>query len=158
MSQYYIDKANKTPAANQYKNEKMFKVIGNYKSSLEKFSMIDSIEQDKKSVPPPNKYNINLKNSKPRIPITKFYPIKKERFEKITKNGKPGPTSYETEAAVKKTQWLPPKGVTMKKIKGENNFFEALLKNKKNVPGVGQYKNYEKGLDSSVRTFRKGKY
>jgi len=46
----------------------------------------------------------------------------------------------------------------MKIIKGACRYLDTLIKNKKNVPGVGQYKNYEKGFDMTVRTAKRGKY
>jgi hypothetical protein len=89
-----------------------------------------------------------LKYAKPRIHVTQFYPIKKERFMKIEKNNVPGPTSYESPAALRKTQWSPPKGkVAMKEIKGSIAFIDSIIKSKKHVPGVGHYKNMEKAFE-----------
>lgn len=96
---------------------------------------------------------------KPRIHVAKFYPIKRERFEKLVKNTRPGPCSYDSPLAIRKTQWSPPKGgVAMKEIKGSLTQLDALVKVKKAIPGVGQYKNLEKAMDLSVRYTRRGKY
>ena len=100
-----------------------------------------------------------MKHVKPRTRITTFHPIKKERFEKLAKNSKPGPTSYDSPAAIRKTQWSPPKGkVAMKNIKGSMIFLDKLIREKKNIPGVGQYKNVEKAFDLSFRRIKRGKY
>lgn len=34
---------------------------------------------------------------KPRSPDTRYFPTKKERFEKITKTDRPGPGKYDTD-------------------------------------------------------------
>lgn len=68
---------------------------------------------------------------------------------KIEKNNAPGPTSYESPTAIRKTQWSPPKGkVAMREIKGSMPFFDTIIKSKKHIPGVGQYKNLERAFDS----------
>jgi hypothetical protein len=126
---------------------------------VEKYSHIDSLQEVKKVIPAPNKYNINLKNVKPRSTITTIYPIKRERFMKIVKDGKPGPASYESPTAIQKTQWSPPKGkVKMREIKGALLFLDSLIKSKKSVPGVGHYKNLEKAFDKSVRYRTRGRF
>lgn len=77
---------------------------------------------------------------------------------KISKDAKPGPGSYDTQSSIEKTQWKPPKGVTMKIINGASRYLDMMVKNKKNVPGVGNYKNYEKAFDITVRSHKRGKY
>lgn len=98
MSEIYMKKSKELPACNQYEtmSKPKIKIHGNYKSTIPKFSMIDSLMEVKQAIPAPNKYSINLKNVKPRTHTCQFYPIKKERFEKIKKDGSPGPTSYES--------------------------------------------------------------
>lgn len=110
MSEYYMKHSNDTPASNQYKITVKQKIPGNYKSTVQKGSVIDSLMEEKKVIPSPDKYQINLKQIRLRTRITKFFPIKKERFEKIKKDGSPGPTSYESPTCIRKMQWSPPKG------------------------------------------------
>mmetsp|Transcript_4788 Transcript_4788/g.4522 ORF Transcript_4788/g.4522 Transcript_4788/m.4522 type:complete len:233 (+) Transcript_4788:197-895(+) len=149
MSQYFIDKANKTPACNQYKTQKNFKIKGNYKSTIDKNSVFDSIIEDKKIVPAPTKYKLNHSLTMRRTHITKFQKDagKYSRMSKITKDGKPGPGSYDTQSSIEKTQWKPPPGVPIKEIKGVLTHLDSLVHNKKKIPGVGHYKDYEKAAD-----------
>lgn len=100
-----------------------------------------------------------MKQIKLRSRITRFYPIKKERFEKIKKNNSPGPTTYDSPMAIRKTKWSPPRGhVAMKEIKGSLVYMDRFLKSKKHVPGVGQYKGLEKAFDLSVRYRSRGRF
>jgi hypothetical protein len=103
-----------------------------------------------------------MKNVKPRIKVCTLYPIKRERFEKIIKNAKPGPASYDTSSVIRKTQWSPPKGgggINYKKIEGTLRYIDNIIKNKKNIPGVGRYENLEKAFDRSFRyKSKKGRY
>ena len=100
-----------------------------------------------------------MKNVKPRIKVCTLYPIKRERFEKIIKDAKPGPASYETDNVIRKTQWSPPKGGTnYKKIEGTLRYIDKIIKQKKNVPGVGNYENLEKAFDKSFRYKSKGRF
>lgn len=126
---------------------------------MEKFSSIDAVTEEKKLIPASNKYTINLKNVKPRTQVCTFHPIKRERFEKLVKDSKPGPVTYDSPTAVRKTQWSPPKLCTVwKKSTGNLSHLEKLVKMKKSIPGVGQYKNIDKGYNITVRHMRKGKY
>ena len=98
MSEIYMKRSKEIPACNQYETltKPKIKIKGNYKSTLPKYSVIDSLMEVKQALPGPNKYSINLKNVKPRTTVCKFSPIKRERFEKIIKDNLPGPTSYES--------------------------------------------------------------
>jgi len=46
----------------------------------------------------------------------------------------------------------------MKVIKGASRYLDAIVKRKKNIPGVGQYKNFEKAFDISSRTIKRGRF
>jgi hypothetical protein len=110
-------------------------------------------------IPGPNKYNINLKNVKPRTSITTIYPVRRERFTKLVKDSKPGPTSYESPMALRKTKWSPPRGkVQMKEIKGSMVYLDRHIHLKKFIPGVGHYKNVEKAFDMTVRHTNRGRF
>lgn len=45
------------PAPNKYNPQKKYKLLGNYKLTNSKTTIIDSIAFEKAFVPPPNKYN-----------------------------------------------------------------------------------------------------
>lgn len=79
-------------------------------------------------------------------------------MSKIAKNSSPGPGSYDDQGSVEKTQWRPPKGVSMKILKGASRYLDALVDRKKKIPGVGNYKNLDKGYDITVRSHKRGKY
>ncbi|CAI2371875.1 unnamed protein product [Moneuplotes crassus] len=153
MTQYFIDKAihisSKTPASNQYKTDQKYKIKGNYKSSLEKFSAIDSITEEKKVIPAPSKYNLNHSLTLRKTTVAKIQKDngKHSRMAKITKNSKPGPGSYDDQGSLEKTQWRPPQGVSMRIIKGASRYLDTIVQRKKKIPGVGNYKNLEKGYD-----------
>jgi hypothetical protein len=159
MSEHYMEKSNDTPASNQYKITVKRKIPGSYKFSTDKTSHIDSHTEDKKIIPSPDRYTINLKQIKLRSRIAKFYPIKKERFEKLKKDSSPGPTTYETPDCIRKTKWSPPHGsVSLKANKGNLLYFDQYLKRKKAIPGVGNYKGVEKAFDLSVRYRSRGRF
>lgn len=114
--------------------------------NVERYCFIDSQREHSKIIPG-HKYNINLKHIKPRSRITTFIPIKKERFEKIKKDNSPGPCSYDSPGAIRKTQWSPTKGKVAYKNFKTLNYMEIHERIKKNVPGVGHYKNLENAMD-----------
>ena len=69
-----------------------------------------------------------------------------ERIEKIKKDGKPGPTSFEVEKSLEACALR--SSVNQKFTKAKNvNMFENHLKLKKKTPGVGTYKT-EKAYDA----------
>ena len=94
----------------------------------------------------------------------KYYPIKKERFEKIQKTKDPGPGFYKTEEGFRKTLLNSCEHQFVKT--GKSCFFgiiptsknlETEAKKRSYVPGVGHYKEVDNALKKTVRPRTAGK-
>lgn len=71
-------------------------------------------------------------------------------MEKLEKKDGPAPGSYQIEEAISKTQWVEKKTALAKgKLTG---FIESYNLLHKHCPGVGTYKDIDKGLDKLSRS------
>lgn len=64
---------------------------------------------------------------------------------KKIKTKEPAPGSYEVEEAIKKTQW--PKNMFAFQKQKVNTYVDQVVKLKNYVPGIGKYKEIEKGIN-----------
>jgi hypothetical protein len=104
---------------------------------------------------PGHKYkNINYDAVRPKTAAAKYFPIEKmvkvppKTDIRYKKSKDPGPGSYETEKAITKTQWNGESYIQWKLMKDRTNFIDTEVKTKKSVPGVGSYKDLERGYRS----------
>ena len=93
----------KIPGPSQYKGTvSKSKIVGNYNVKDDKYCFIDTAKFES-SLTPGHKYKGDYLLQKERSMSMKYYPIKKERFEKIQKTKDPGPGFYKTEEGFRKT-------------------------------------------------------
>ena len=103
--------------------------------------------------PGANKYKVNYDFNRPRTPFVKMGKPKDEENRKISIRPKkdmkrPAVGSYNVDSAVRtSTQWKNQPRCIFDKVKGDR-YLDQAAKNKKWVPGVGHYKEYEKQYNS----------
>jgi hypothetical protein len=103
------------------------------------------------------KYKINYDSIRPKSAAAKYYkPIKeggadgKPRAHEVisikTKKTKdPAPGSYEVEDVYRKVFW--PKNMFLFSKKKHGNYVDEVVKAKSYIPGIGKYKDIDKGMN-----------
>jgi hypothetical protein len=100
------------------------------------------------------KYKINYDSIRPKTPSAKYYIAKDaegkdkrpEPFSIKPKKSKvPAPGSYEVEECIKNTQWAKNTFAFLKEK--QNTYVDRIVKAKSLIPGIGRYKDLEKGIN-----------
>eukprot|EP00347_Sterkiella_histriomuscorum_P013720 403363625 len=147
LAQEILEKRDKTPGPGQYKTEQKVKIKGHYSNKLQRNAYIEEIEYLAKQCPGPNFYNLNY-NSQDRRSISPN--LKRDTTEKDTKlirNNSPSPHTYKPEVVKDKFQIKLNKGSQQWAKAKDVKFIDQLIKQKNQIPGVGQYENLASSLD-----------